>query len=101
KKTLVYKKGYYKDHDPKKPYISPVYGTFNNFPPMLMQVGELEMLRDDTLSVFEKAKAEGVDVTEHTFPGMFHVFQLGLNTFPESKEAWDEIKDFIFKIKGD
>ena len=99
--TLVYKKGYYAGHDPSKPYISPVYGVFNRFPPMLMQVGQMEMLLDDTLSVAEKAKAAGVKVREHTYPGMFHVFQLGLASFPESKAAWDEIKHFIHIVTGE
>ena len=99
--TLVYKKGYYLNHDPATPYISPVYGVYNRFPPMLMQVGELEMLRDDTISVANKAKAAGVKVKEHTYPGMFHVFQLGLNMYPESKEAWEEIRHFIHIITGE
>ena len=101
KHTMVFKKGYYVNHDPATPYISPVYGVYNGFPPMLMQVGELEMLLDDTLSVAAKAKAAGVKVKEHTYPGMFHVFQLGLATFPESKEAWDEIRQFIHIITGE
>ena len=95
KNTLVYKKGYYLDNDPTDPYISPIFGSFKGFPPMLMQVGEHEMLLDDTINASKKAKKENVNVREHTYPGMFHVFQLGLGTFPESKEAWDEIRDFI------
>ncbi|MCR4850912.1 MAG: alpha/beta hydrolase [Lachnospiraceae bacterium] len=98
KHTLVYKKGYYGQNDPAIPYISPVFGSFKDFPPMLMQVGELEMLLDDTASVAKKAQKEGVSVTMHTYPGMFHVFQLGLNTFPESKDAWDEIISFIASL---
>jgi len=66
-----------------------------------MQVGELEMLLDDTVSVAAKAKAAGVKVRKHVYPGMFHVFQLGLGTFPESKEAWEEIKQFIHIITGE
>ncbi len=100
-RTLVYKKGYYLNHDPATPYISPVYGVYNRFPPMLMQVGELEMLRDDTVSVAKKARAAGVKVKEHIYPGMFHVFQLGLNRYPESKEAWEEIRHFIHIITGE
>ncbi len=99
--TLVFKKGYYLNNDPKKPYISPIFGVYDRFPPMLMQVGELEMLLDDTLSVASKAKAAGIKVKEHTFPGMFHVFQLGLATFPESTEAWEEIRHFIHIVTAE
>jgi len=101
KHTMVYKKGYYANHNPSLPYISPIYGVFNGFPPMLMQVGELEMLLDDTISVASKAKAAGVKVRKHVYPGMFHVFQLGLESFPESKEAWDEILQFIHIVTGE
>lgn len=101
KHTMVYKQGYYVNHNPTLPYISPIYGVFNGFPPILMQVGELEMLLDDTLSVAQKAKAAGVKVKKHVYPGMFHVFQLGLGTFPESREAWEEIRQFIHIVTGE
>ncbi|MCR5337572.1 MAG: alpha/beta hydrolase fold domain-containing protein [Lachnospiraceae bacterium] len=101
KHTLVYKKGYYASHDPAKPYISPIFGVYNNFPPMLMQVGELEMLLDDTRSVAAKARTAGVRIREHVYPGMFHVFQLGLNTFPESEKAWEEIRHFLHIVTGE
>ncbi len=101
KHTLVFKKGYYAEADPMTPYISPIFGDYTGFPPMLMQVGELEMLLDDTISVYEKARESKVKIKEHTYPGMFHVFQLGLNTFPESKSAWDEIAHFLHVITAD
>ncbi|MBR4759696.1 MAG: alpha/beta hydrolase fold domain-containing protein [Lachnospiraceae bacterium] len=101
KHTLVFKKGYYANHDPAKPYISPIFGVYNQFPPMLMQVGELEMLLDDTRSVAAKARTAGVKIREHVYPGMFHVFQLGLNTFPESAKAWEEIQQFLHIITGE
>lgn len=93
--TLVYKDGYYKNEDPNIPYISPVYGTYEGFPAMLMQVGEYEMLLSDTLQVAEKAKGVGVRVKQHTYKGMFHDFQMGLTRYPESKEAWVEVGKFI------
>ncbi len=97
--TLVYKEGYYKDSDPADPYISPINGDYTGFPPMLLQVGEYEMLLSDTLTVAEKAREAGVTVKEHVYPGMFHVFQMGLTRIPESKEAWVEIGRFIRKVK--
>ena len=96
--TLVYKEGYYKDDTPENPYISPILGDYTGFPPMLMQVGEFEMLLSDTLTVAEKARNAGVCVKEHTFKGMFHVFQMGLLMYPEAKEAWVEVGHFIRKL---
>lgn len=96
--TLVYMDGYYKDLDPEEPYISPINGDFTGFPPMLMQVGEYEMLLSDTLTIVEKAKKSGVRVKGHIYKGMFHVFQLGLLLYPESREAWKEAGVFIRKL---
>lgn len=96
--SLVYHNGYYENDDPKKPYISPVNGDYDGFPPMLMQVGEYEMLLSDTLCVAGKAKQAGVLVKEHVYQGMFHVFQMGLIMYPEAKQAWIEVGRFIRSV---
>ena len=93
--SLVYKEGYYFDHDPMDPYISPVNGDYRGFPPMLLQVGEQEMLLDDTLSVGQKARFAGGRVRVHVYPGMFHIFQMGFTMWPEAREAWREIGQFL------
>ena len=93
--SLIYNNPYIGGNDPKNPLISPAFGDFSGFPPVLMQVGEMEMVLSDTLTVAEKMKAADVPVTMHVFPGMFHDFQMGLNTFPESREAWEEIRRFL------
>lgn len=97
--TLVYREGYYRDDIPENPYISPVMGDYTGFPPMLMQVGEYEMLLSDTLTVARKAKEVGVPVKEHVYKGMFHVFQMGLLLYPEAKEAWVEVGHFLRRIR--
>ena len=93
--SLVYQEGYYKDSNPEIPYISPVNGDYHGFPPMLMQVGEYEMLLSDTKTVAQHAMDAGVTVKEHIYPGMFHVFQMGLLLYPEAKETWIEVGRFI------
>ena len=37
--------------DPTEPYVSPVFGSFENLPPMLIQVGTEEVLFDDSTRV--------------------------------------------------
>lgn len=96
--TLIYKNGYYGELNPEYPYISPVNGSYHGFPPMLMQVGEYEMLLSDTLEVARKAKEAGVQVKAHMYQGMFHVFQMGQLLYPEAKEAWVEVGRFIRKL---
>lgn len=80
---------------PDNPYISPVYGEYHDFPSMLMQVGEDEILLQDTVKVAQKAKEAGVSVQHTTYPRMFHVFQMLFPELPEANMAWNEIEEFI------
>ena len=59
----------------RNPLASPVFADYNGLPPLLIQVGEYEIIRDDSVRVAEKARAAGVDVELEIWPGMFHVFQ--------------------------
>lgn len=79
------------------PGLSPVYGSFENFPPMLMQAGTSEMLYSDTEQIYNKAKKQGVKVRMQAFSGMFHVFQMFGNFIPEGKIAWNEVGAFLRK----
>lgn len=97
--NIVYHPAYAGDTDKKTPYLSPLYGTYKDFPPMLVQCGDYEVLFDQIDQMAKKAKEEGVDVTYHAYPGMFHDFQLLVPALDESEEAWKEIKAFFDKIK--
>ncbi len=97
--SMIFQDGYYQEHSPADSYISPIMGDYTGFPPMLMQVGEYEMLLSDTLTVAQKAKDAGVLVKVHVYPGMFHVFQMGQLLYPESKEAWQEAGVFIRRLQ--
>ncbi len=96
--TLIYNKEYVEDHDPTDPYISPLFGDFQGFPPMLLQVGSYEMLLSDSVSVAKKAREQGVKVRLTVYEGMFHIFQMAAKMLPESKKAWIEIGKFIETI---
>ena len=93
--SLIYNKDYVGDHDPMDSYISPLYGDFRGFPPMLIQVGSYEMLLSDSVSVASKARHQGVKVRLSIYEGMFHVFQMAAKMMPESRKAWVEIGKFI------
>lgn len=76
-------------------YLSPIYGQYHDFPPMLIQVGTEEILESDSITIFEKAREANVNVKLSRYFGMFHDFQLFLDLIPESKHAWKEVTDFI------
>lgn len=96
--SLIYDSVYIGNYNPKNPYISPLFGDFTSFPPMLIQVGSDEMLLSDSVSVAERAKSQGVKLRLSVYEGMFHVFQMGTTHMPESKKAWVEISKFIERI---
>lgn len=93
--SLIFINDYPGDHDPAEPYISPIFGDFTDFPPMLLQVGSIEMLLSDSMTIAEKAKAAGVKVRLSVYEGMFHEFQMAFLTIPESKRAWEEVGKFF------
>ncbi len=93
--SLIYNRDYIGKNSPKEPYISPAFGDYSDFPPMLIQVGDYEMLLSDSVSVAKKAKASGVKVRLSVYEGMFHVFQMAMLLMPESKRAWREVGRFL------
>ena len=60
--------------DPRNPLMSPLYGDLSGLPPLLLQCGSEEMLRDDSVRLAAKAKAAGVDVTFEEWDEMIHVW---------------------------
>ena len=99
--SLIYNKDYIGDNDPLNAYISPLFGDFRQFPPMLIQVGSYEMLLSDSVSVAAKAREQGVKVRLSIYEGMFHIFQMAAKMLPESKRAWVEIGKFIDVLQDD
>jgi monoterpene epsilon-lactone hydrolase len=79
--------------DPRNPQASPVFGDYRGIPPLLIQVGEHEMLLDDSIRVAKKARSDGIPVKLEVWPGMVHVFQI--RRLPESREAIEHIADFM------
>jgi acetyl esterase/lipase len=84
-----------KEGDPKDPLASPVFGDYHGIPPLLIQVGEHEMLHDDAIRVAEKARKDGAKVQLEDWAGMFHVFQSHEPLLPEGREAIEHIGEFI------
>lgn len=93
--SKVCMKYYLGDNDPCNPLISPLYGDLRGLPPLLIDVGGDEMLRDDSIMFAEKARKSGVEVTLNVCPGQQHVYPLLPGFIPESKVALEEICAFI------
>ena len=101
KETMIYENDYAGEHDKKDPYISPIYGHFRQFPPMLIQVGSTEMLLSDSVTAASMADIAGVDVRLSIYDDMFHVFQMAGKLLPDAKKAWEEVEQFIQLLLND
>lgn len=99
RESMIYLDDYAGTHNKTEAYISPLFGDFHEFPPMLIQVGSLEMLLSDSVSVAEKARGQGIKVRLSVYEGMFHVFQMAYLNIPESKKAWAEVGKFFDVLK--
>lgn len=100
RESMLYNSSYIGEHDPKDPYISPIFGDYKDFPPILIQVGSFEMLLSDSLTLADAATKAGVKHRLSVYEGMFHAFQMSMGLFAESREAWDEVKSFLQIIYG-
>ncbi len=83
--------------DARSPYLSPVFAKLSGLPPLLLLVGEDEVLLDDTLRVRDAANAAGTDVRVLVGTGMQHDWPLTLPWLDESRLAWDVIRRFVHK----
>lgn len=81
-------------HDLTDPLISPLFGNLIDFPPILVQASESEVLYDDSSRFVAKAKTHGVDVTFQKWHGLIHWWHM-FGSIPEAKEAIDKITVFI------
>ena len=100
RESMLYNSSYIGEHDPKDPYISPAFGEYHGFPPMLLQAGSYEMLLSDSQMIAKKAGQAGVKHRLSVYEGMFHEFQMSMGLFPESREAWSEAGKFIQLLYG-
>ena len=86
---------YLGDADPTTPLASPVYADLHGLPPLLILVGDHEVLLDDSTTLAARAQADGVDVTVRVFDGLHHIWPVFAPHTGEAREAIDVVNDFI------
>ena len=79
------------------PDLSPVFGSFESFPPTLIQVGTHEILYSDAEQLAEKLQAASIPCTLEVYEDMWHVFQM----FPMKKAtaAMTSISHFLLDLR--
>jgi acetyl esterase/lipase len=81
--------------DPADPRCSAVFADLNG-PPLLIQVGEKEILYDDATRIRDHALSAGVDVTFESWEHGIHVWPVYIATgLPESALAIEHLATFL------
>ena len=80
---------------PTTPLASPLYAELRALPPLLIQVGDDEVLLDASVQLAERARAAGVDVTLEVWPQMIHVWHWFFPMLDDGQRAIDRIGEFI------
>jgi epsilon-lactone hydrolase len=93
--TLQFAPAYLGTSDPNNPYISPLFADLGGLPPTLIQVGNDEILLDDSTRLEKRLNDAGVDARLEVWDGMWHVFQSFAPFAPESQLAIDKIGSFF------
>jgi epsilon-lactone hydrolase len=75
--------------------LAPLAKDMAGLPPILIQMGDCEVLLGEAQLFANKARAAGVDVQLDVWPEMWHVFQALTNLLPEAKAAVVKIGEYI------
>lgn len=81
--------------DFRNPLAAPLYGDLSGLPPLLVQVGEREVLIDDARRMAERAKKAGVPCTLEIWPGQIHVWQIFASKLDEGEDAIRRVGGFV------
>jgi acetyl esterase/lipase len=86
---------YLAGRDPTDPFASPIHGDLRGLPPVLIQVGEDEILLADSRRLHEALAAVEVDVTLQEYPRRWHVFQSNAGVLADADGALEAAAAFI------
>lgn len=77
------------------PRMSPLFDIPDNLPPVLVHVGDDEVLLDDSLRYVASSNARGNDVEGHVWEGMTHVFTSSFATLEAGESAMEHLCGFL------
>jgi acetyl esterase/lipase len=80
---------------PEDPRASPLYGELDRLPPVLLQVGNTELLFDDARRLHERIVARGGASRLTVYDDVVHGWQLLAPVVPEAGAALSEVRDFV------
>jgi acetyl esterase/lipase len=78
-------------HDRRGPLLSPLFADLRGLPPLIVHVGDQEVLLADSTRLAERARAADVAVELEVWPELWHVFQFFAPHLPEAQRSLDRI----------
>jgi acetyl esterase/lipase len=85
--------------DRAAPRVSPLFAELDQLPPLLLQVGDDEILLDDSTRVADVVRRSGGRVALSVWAGMWHAWPLYAE-LPEAEQALLEIRRFLDECGG-
>lgn len=86
---------YARSQDRTDPRMSPLHAALDGLPPIRIDVGDDEVLLDDSARFAARAAEAGVDVSLSIWAGMPHVFQSSLGHLRAADQSLDAIGAFL------
>ncbi len=83
-------------HDLHDPLLTPLFADLHGLPPILIQVGEDELLLDDSIRFSDCAKTAGVNVALEIWPHMWHTWHTCLPNLLAANQAVEKIAQFLY-----
>lgn len=80
------------------PDASPVYANVQGLAPILIQIGENEVMLSDAIKLAANLGEARVRTTLEVWPGMFHVWHLLAGTLPEADQALNNAIHFLQQV---
>lgn len=79
------------------PDASPVFADVRGLSPILIQMGENEVMLDGGIELASRLAEQRVRTTLEVWPGMFHVWHALVGHLPEADEALENAVGFLLK----
>ena len=77
------------------PLISPQFAQYSDFPPVMIHVGEYEVLLDDASKLHQQLKQGSCESHLEVFPAMWHVWQHFVGLLPEATQSVEKMAQFL------
>lgn len=85
---------------PNDPEVSPVFADVRGLPPILVQIGESEVMLSDAIRLATHLADSRVRTSLEVWPDMFHVWPMFADVLPEAMEALESAASFLDRRLG-